>query len=117
LEQFYRPRILRLYHFFSIKTTKGELTVDGGPNTHGRPVRIYDVESPDGRVLVDGDSKEFMFSREIDDFLGMILEVQQTKRLQSPMDRVRSAIDGLNDLKVLLALLRSATSNQWEKVN
>jgi len=101
---------------FQIKTTKGELTVDGGRNSFGRPVRIYDEENPKGCLLVPGDARECMFAREIDDFIGMILEVQQTNRLQSIMDRVHSALDGLNDLKVLLALLRSTKTNQWEKV-
>ncbi|MCX6048488.1 MAG: Gfo/Idh/MocA family oxidoreductase [Chloroflexi bacterium] len=90
---------------FRITGTQGELIIERG--LHGR-LLLFNQAHPEGQlILTKGNGRDASFGYELDDFSGAVLD--GTALAAAPTY-------SLGELRTALAIYRSATSRQWEKV-
>jgi predicted dehydrogenase len=90
--------------WWRITGTKGELTIDG---SFGGGMRLYDAANRQGKTLMEPQGYAKSFGPELEDFAGAVLD---GKPLEAGPEQA------LGELRMALAIYRSAASRQWEKV-
>ncbi|MBM3276839.1 MAG: Gfo/Idh/MocA family oxidoreductase [Candidatus Handelsmanbacteria bacterium] len=90
--------------WWRITGTKGELVLDGA---FGGGIRLYDREHRQGRTLMEPQGYAKSFGPELEDFARAVLD---GKPLAAGPE------SALGELRAALAIYRSASSRQWEKV-
>lgn len=90
--------------WWRITGTKGELVLDGA---FGGGIRLYDRENRQGKALMEPAGYAKSFGPELEDFARAVLD---GKALDAGPEQA------LGELRTALAIYRSATSRQWEKV-
>ncbi|MCC7264520.1 MAG: Gfo/Idh/MocA family oxidoreductase [Candidatus Latescibacteria bacterium] len=90
--------------WWRVTGTKGELVLDGA---FGGGVRLYDREHRQGRALMEPQGYAKSFGPELADFARAVLDGK-------PLDA--GPEQALGELRTALAIYRSASARQWEKV-
>lgn len=90
--------------WWRITGTKGELVIDG---SFGGGIRLYDSANRQGKTLMEPQGYAKSFGPELEDFARAVLD---GKALNAGPEQA------LGELRMALAIYRSAASRQWEKV-
>lgn len=90
--------------WWRITGTKGELVID---SSFGGGMRLYDAQHRHGRTLMEPQGYAKSFGPELEDFSCAVLD---GKTLEAGPEQA------LGELRIALAIYRSAASRQWEKV-
>ena len=90
--------------WWRITGTKGELVIDG---SFGGGMRLHDAQNRQGRTLMEPQGYAKSFGPELEDFSRAVLD---GKTLEAGPEQA------LGELRIALAIYRSAASRQWEKV-
>ena len=91
--------------WWRVTGTRGELLIEGG--LKGGALYIYDRDNPEGRLVQEPLGYPQSFGPELADFAAAVLD---GKPLEAGPE------ESLGELRLALAIYRSAETHQWEKV-